>query len=159
MNLNGHETDGVPAPSEFELGTWVSDDDGPPYAELMRLYEAARTLILDWQTRNDALTAERDGYRAVAEQRAQEVERLATENEMLWEANRKMQRTVDRVEKTTTQSRDALISERDSARAEVERLREENTKYLAQLIEQDNERQQMATDRADCYECRGRRFR
>ena len=81
------------------------------------------------------------------------------ENEMLWEANRKMQRTVDRVEKTTTQSRDALISERDSARAEVERLRKENTKYLAQLIEQDNERQQMATDRADCYECRGRRFR
>jgi len=55
MNLNGHETDGVPAPSEFELGTWVSDDDGPPYAELMRLYEAARTLILDWQQRNEQL--------------------------------------------------------------------------------------------------------
>ena len=70
------ETDGVPAPSDFELGTWVSDDDGPPYAELRRLYEAARTLILDWQTRNDALTAERDGYRAVAEQRAAENARL-----------------------------------------------------------------------------------
>jgi len=87
MNLNGCETDGVPAPSDFELGTWVSDDDGPPYAELRRLYEAARTLILDWQTRNDALTAERDGYRAVAEQRAAQISALAQEVERLREEN------------------------------------------------------------------------
>ena len=74
---------------------------------------------------------------------AQEVGRLATENEMLWEANRKMQRTVDRVEKTTTQSRNALMSERDSARAEAERLRvvlEEHETTIRALSRSDVER-------------------
>ena len=64
MNLNGCEIDGVPAPSDWELC--------PDGLDRERAISRLRACI----RQNLAVIAERDGYRAVAEQRAAEVERL-----------------------------------------------------------------------------------
>ena len=69
MNLNGCEIDGVPAPSDWELC--------PDGLDRERAISRLRACI----RQNLAVIAERDGYRAVAEQRAAEVERLAQEVE------------------------------------------------------------------------------
>ena len=68
MNLNGCEIDGVPAPSDWELC--------PDGLDRERAISRLRACI----RQNLAVIAERDGYRAVAEQRAAEVERLREEN-------------------------------------------------------------------------------
>jgi len=112
MNLNGHETDGVPAPSDWaqlstalwyaRAGSWhylchglTVGRDGANSSEveihtdsLERIPHvaaiAAERNALAAQLEQEAqcqslLRDERDGYRAVAEQRAREVERLANE--------------------------------------------------------------------------------
>ena len=112
------ETDGVPAPSDFEL---------------QQMYDAKVWRIED-------LTAERDGYRAVAEQRAAEVERLREENGQIADlcdgtlsTNAELAAKVERLTaelaicRTLVELRgnviEELMDERDTLAAKVERLR------------------------------------
>jgi len=85
----------------------------------------------------DALTAERDGYRAAAEERAQEVERLQGLVDY-WKAEFS----------TTRKQRDALAQEVERLAQEVEKLRKQSHYWFKSTVRLESETKQLATSNA-----------
>ena len=118
MNLNGCEIDGVPAPSDWELC--------PDGLDRERAISRLRACI----RQNLAVIAERDGYRAVAEQRAAEVERLREENGQIAElcdgtlsTNAELAAKAERL-RVVLEEHETTI--RALSRSDVERFKENN---------------------------------